>query len=81
MKRWIILAIASGLLLLGAAFAFLNFFAAADLGYDMYPGGKEIIARHLHSTLGLLVASMACAILAWRTWRAELKAQQHSGRA
>jgi predicted Co/Zn/Cd cation transporter (cation efflux family) len=80
MKRWIILAIASGLLLLGASFAFLNFFAAADLGYDMYPGGKGIIARYLYSTLGLLVVSMACAILAWRARRAQVRAQR-SGRA
>src|SRR4051812_31199904 len=57
---------ASALALIGTAICFLNFFAAADLGYDAYPGGRAIISRWAYATLGLFVAGAVCGVVAVR---------------
>ncbi len=73
MKRWIVWAVMSGLLLVAAAFSFLNFFAAVDLGYDVYPGGKEIIKRHAYLTAVFLVCSSVCGLVAWLRRRGDAR--------
>jgi predicted Co/Zn/Cd cation transporter (cation efflux family) len=73
MKRWIVWAVMASLLLLAAAFTFMNFFAAVDLGYEMYPGGKDIIRRHACLTAAFLASSSACAFVAWRTRRGDAR--------
>jgi hypothetical protein len=54
----------SALAFISAAIAFLNFSAAADLGYDRYLGGEAIIARWAYAMLGLLV--VGCSVMAIR---------------
>ena len=60
------------LMLLADAYSLLNFYAAADLGYDMHPGGKSILAFWGYATVGcfagLLIASSA-ALYCWRASR------------
>ena len=47
----------------------LNVVAGVDLGYDAYPGGKEIVLRWWYSAVVCLFLAMGCAMAAWRTRR------------
>jgi hypothetical protein len=70
MKSWLMWTIGSAAALMASAYAFLNFFAAADLGYDAYPGGKEIIARWGNAMLGFFLVGGACGVMAIRArWK------------
>ena len=60
---WSIGSIASTLV---SGYAFLNFWAAADLGYDAYPEGKVIVERWGNITLVSLVVALGCGIMAFR---------------
>jgi hypothetical protein len=71
--RWKIWAIAAVLLGLATAFASLSFAAAIDLGYDDDSRGKKIIVGWGYAMLALLPCSMACALLAWRSYRMRLR--------
>jgi hypothetical protein len=63
-RKW---AIGSAVALVAAVTALLNVWAAADLGYDAYPGGAAIIARWAYAMLGFIVLSAACGLMAIRT--------------
>ena len=52
-----------------SAYAFLNFWAAAGLGYDAYPGGKAIIERWGNIMLVFFVVAAGCGIMAFRSRR------------
>ena len=73
MARWKVWAFAAVLLGLAAGYAALSFVAAIGLGYDTYPGGKEIISGWGAAMLALLASSIVCALLAWRWLRASLR--------
>jgi hypothetical protein len=75
MKPWVRWTTGSALALIGTAICFLNFFAAADLGYDAYPGGKAIISRWGYAMLALFVAGAVCGVMALRTvWKSRKRA-------
>ena len=78
MKRWLIWAVASGATLVASGFALLNFWAAADLGYDTYPGGKSILAQWFYATVGLFAANAISGIFAIRAWLRSSKARRGS---
>jgi hypothetical protein len=67
-KPWLKWTIGS-LALVGSAYALVNFWAAAELGYDAYPRGKSIIAGWGHAVLGCFVAGILCGIMAVRAAR------------
>ena len=73
MTRWKAWPLAAVLLALATVYAVLNFVAAISLGYDTYPGGKEIIRGWGGAMLALLPCSIACALFAWRSRRASLR--------
>ena len=52
-----------------SAYAFLNFWAAVDLGYDAQPQGQAIITRWAYGAFGCLVAGILCGFLAVRARR------------
>ena len=52
MKPWVMWTAGSALALIATAIGFLNFWAAADLGYDGHPGGGAIIARRGYAMVG-----------------------------
>lgn len=66
--RWVIAAIVFAL---GALYSLLNAWAAVDLGYDMLPGGKDIIQRWVWIFLACVALSFVGAIAAWRARRPE----------
>ena len=66
MRRWLTWTVCSALALIAAALAFLNFLAAADLGYDTHPEGKVIMARWGYAMLGLFAAAVISAVMAVR---------------
>lgn len=67
--KWIIWAALNAACFLGAAVSFIEFYAAVDLGYDRYPGGKAIIDGWSYALLSLLVCGVGLAVLARRSWR------------
>jgi len=70
MKSWLMWTIGSAAALTASAYAFLNFFAAVDLGYDAYPEGKVIISRWGNATLGFFVVGAVCGVMAIRArWK------------
>jgi hypothetical protein len=66
MRRWLTWSICSALALVAAAIAFLNFWSAADLGYDIVPGGKTVMARWGYAVLGFFAAAVISAVMAAR---------------
>jgi hypothetical protein len=54
---------------LAAAYAFLNFWAAIDLGYDVTLEGKRIIERWGYVVSGSVVVASVCSVLAIRARR------------
>jgi hypothetical protein len=78
MKRWLIWAAASGAMLVASAYAFLNFWAAADLGYDTSARGKSILAFWGYAMVGFFLGSVVSAALAFKAWRASSKATHSS---
>jgi len=72
-KIW---AFATGFCALIAAYSLLNVIAGADLGYDAYPGGKEIVERWAFSFLGFALLALGCAVA---TWRARRRSRAASG--
>jgi hypothetical protein len=78
MKQWKIWTVVAIVLFLGALFSLMSFWAAVDLGYDRYPGGKSIIASWSYAMIGLAISSIGCAIIAASSWRASRKAEAHS---
>jgi hypothetical protein len=74
MKRWLIWTAASGVMLVASAYAFLNFWAAADLGYDTSARGKSMLAFWGYAMLGFFLGSVVSAALAFKSWRASSKA-------
>jgi len=69
MKRWRIWIVLAIVAFLGAAFSFVSFWAAVDLGGDKYPGGKSIIATWFSAMLALGAAAIACVAVAVRVYR------------
>ena len=70
MKLWVMWTAGSALAFIATAIAFLNLRAAADLGYDAYPGGGAIIARWGYVMLGSFVVGVVCSVMAIRAGRA-----------
>jgi hypothetical protein len=68
MKNWHVWSGLSIAALIAAAYCFLNFWAAVDLGYDAYPGGKSIIATWCYAFLGLACCFLVFAVVAGRLW-------------
>ena len=66
MRRWLPWTICSALALIAAVLAFLNFWAAADLGYDTHPEGKAIMARWGYAMLGFFAAAVISGVMAVR---------------
>jgi len=62
---WVALFIAAAL---AAAYSFLNFWAAADLGYDTSPRGRSILAGWTYAVWGCVAAAIGLAVLAGRSW-------------
>ena len=79
MSRWKIWRIAAAMFGLASGYTALNFIATIHLGYDAYPGGKEIITRFGYATLVLVLGSIMCALLAWRSRRVALRASVDRG--
>lgn len=77
MKRWHIWILIAIVAFLGAAYSFLCFFAAADLGYDKYPGGKSIIAAWSYALLALGTTSVVCIVVGVRSYRHSVKDSIH----
>ena len=70
MKRWLIWSTCSAVALVAMAIAFMNLWAAADLGYDAYPGGRAIIDRWTYAMLGFFAVGVVCGVMAVRArWR------------
>ena len=69
MPYWKVWAFAAVLPLLAAGYALLSFVAAADLGYDADPRGREIMTRWGYGAILLVPAGTACALMAWRSRR------------
>ena len=69
MKRWGVWAAVSAALLIAAMFAFISFYAAVDLGYDIYPEGKSIIAFWGYSMILSFGAAIASGVFAVHLWR------------
>lgn len=63
-KTW---AIASAVLALSSTYSLLNVIAGVDLGYDAYPGGREIVRRWWYSTVVCLPLAIGSAFAAWHT--------------
>lgn len=61
-KIW---AFATGGCALIAAYSLLNVIAGADLGYDAYPGGKEIVQRWAVGFLVFVLLTLGCAVATW----------------
>jgi hypothetical protein len=66
MKPWTMWATGSALGLIATVIALLNFVAAADVGYDRYPGGGTIIARWGYALAGFFVVGLVCGGMAIR---------------
>ena len=56
--------------LVATVFAFVNFWAAADLGYDSTPEGKVILSRWSYALIGLSLSTLVFLVLAVRSWLA-----------
>lgn len=56
------------LTLAGTVFAFMNFWAAVDLGYDASPKGKAILSRLSYTLLALGFGTVLFFGLAIRAW-------------
>lgn len=69
MKLWLTWAALAGVAFVASAYAFVSFWAAIDLGYDAYPGGKAIITNWGDGALGCLVAAILCGLMAVRARR------------
>jgi hypothetical protein len=54
--------------LLATFFAFMNLYAAADLGYDFDPRGQIIIQIWAYSFMGLFCVTGALMVMAARSW-------------
>ena len=54
--------------LAGTVFAFMNFWAAVDLGYDTSPRGRVILSRWSYTLLGLCCGTVLFFGLAIRAW-------------
>ena len=61
--------IGAAVALAAAACAFLNFWAAVDLGYDTTIEGKKIIERWTYVLSGSLIVGCACGVMALRRRR------------
>jgi hypothetical protein len=61
--------IATALLGLATAYSALNVGAGIGLGYDAYPGGKEIIVRWQYAAGACFACFVGSAIMMWRARR------------
>jgi hypothetical protein len=64
MRRWGIWAGLSAMMVAATGYAWLNFYAAADLGYDRYPGGKAILEFWGYTVISSFVGFIATGSLA-----------------
>ena len=69
MKRWLMWTACSAVALVATAIAFVSLWAAADLGYDAYPGGRAIIDRWTYAMLSFFAVAMVCGVMAIRARR------------
>ncbi len=69
MSRWRVWALVTAAMLVVLAYAFLNFWAAADLGYDASPEGASILAFWGYSALGAFGFAVTAAGIAVYSWR------------
>jgi len=70
MTVWLRWTTASAVTLVAFAYAFVNFWAAIDLGFGASPARKSIIAGWGYATLGCFVAGILSGFMAVRAWRA-----------
>jgi hypothetical protein len=68
MKRFFLWSGLSVLALAGTGFAFMNFWAAVDLGYDSSPRGTVILNGWIYTLLGLCFATALFLGLTIRAW-------------
>jgi hypothetical protein len=68
-KRWLMWSTGSAVALVAMGIAFMNLFAAADLGYDAYPGGRAIIDRWTYAMLSFFAVGVVCGVMAIRARR------------
>ena len=54
--------------LAGTVLSFMNFWAAADLGYDTTPRGKTILSGWCYASIGLCLSALVFIALAVRSW-------------
>jgi hypothetical protein len=52
----------------GTVFAFMNFWAAVDLGYDASSNGRIILSRWTYTLIGLGLSTLLFSGLAIRAW-------------
>lgn len=64
--------------LAATVFAFVNFWAAADLGYDATSRGKVILSRWCYTFIGLCLGTLTFFALAVRSWSARRR-RSHLG--
>jgi hypothetical protein len=69
MNRRLTWTIASAAALIFCGCAFLNFWAAVNMGYDARPGGATIIARWGYAMFGSCIVAAVSAIIAIRVRR------------
>ncbi len=55
--------------LAGTVFSFVNFWAAANLGYDTSPRGKTILSGWCYASIGLCLSLLVFLVLAVRSTR------------
>ena len=56
--------------LAATVFAFMNFWAAADLGYDATSRGKVILSSWCYAFIGLSLSTLTLFALGVRSWSA-----------
>ncbi len=60
----------------GTAFAFMNFWAALELGYDASSRGKEILNGWCYACIGLSLSTVTLLVLGVRSWLARRDASR-----
>lgn len=82
MRRWQFWSVASVLLFVAASYAFISFWAGADVGYDMRAEGRSILQFWGYSMLGLFAGAVVAAVIAVYVWvasRREIAANEKTG--
>ena len=67
-QRWAVWVVWSLACFVAAVFPLCGFWAAADLGYDNSPHGKEIMEWWCGAMLALVAAGIGCAVFAITSW-------------